>query len=108
MSNQGGPIAPAKSSNAASLLEVTNAQVQSVIDELRLKPRKRPKNLGSGWSLYGHRGKVFSGLKADENCSVATMGLTNPAFGEIMTPSGKVRLSRITIDEFEKYVQLHR
>lgn len=108
VSNQGGPIAPAKTSNAATLLEVTNAHVQSVIDELGLTARKKPKDISSGWSLYGLKGKVFSGLKADEHCSVSTMGLTNPAIGGIMTPLGELRLSRLTIDEFEKYVQLHR
>ena len=97
-----------KPSNEATLLEVTNAHVQSVINELGLTARKKPKDMSSGWSLYGLKGKVFSGLKADEKCSVSTMGLTNPAIGGIMTPLGELRLSRLTIDEFEKYVQLHR
>jgi len=100
--------AGSKNSNAETLLEVTNAQVQDVIDELRLTHRQEPKSLANGWSLYGLRGKVFSGLKADKNCSVAAMGLTNPAIGSILTPLGELRLSKLKIDDFEKYVQLHR
>ena len=105
---QYGYKAGSKNSNAATLLEVTNAHVQAVIDELGLTARQSPKDMDNGWSLYGRHGVVFSGLKADVNCSVATMGLTNPAIGGIKTPQGIMRISQLKIDEFEKYVQLHR
>jgi len=85
---------------------VTNKDVIYVISQLALGPRQTPRKLQNGWSLYGKRGVVFSGLKADMYCRL--VGSETRAIGSVQIPRGKcVRLTNLSLDEFKLLVQQH-
>jgi hypothetical protein len=106
MSKPYGTIAPAKTSNAATQLQVTNHDVQQVINKMGLTWRQPPKDLDNGWSLYGPKGVVFSGLKADAMCRL--VDLTAKAVGSLQVPgTGSTRLSRLTREQYKLLVQQH-
>jgi hypothetical protein len=106
MSKPYGTIAPAKTSNAATPQQVTNHDVQQVINKMGLTWRQPPKDLDNGWSLYGPKGVVFSGLKADAMCRL--VDLTAKAVGSLQVPgTGSTRLSRLTREQYKLLVQQH-
>jgi len=99
-------ITQPKTINPVDRLPVTNNDVMYVISQLALVPRQPPKELKNGWSLYGKRGVVFSGLKADMHCHL--VGSASLAIGSVQIPRGKcVRLTSLSLDEFKLLVQQH-